>query len=102
MTLNEIRNKVYNFFDTELKPIILQYGASDETMIKCNEKIATIQLTLNWIVRIYGDTVRVSAHSPGIGYQFFMIATPDGSEEYDFGIIYHGSRKEHNENSSDD
>ena len=91
---------MYQFFDTELRPIILEHGASDETMYKCNAKIDTFTPKLNWIVRIYGDTVRVSAHSPGMGYQFFMIATSDLHEEYDFGIIYHGSRKEINENSS--
>ena len=78
----------------------MENGASEETVDQCYEICARFPKNLNWIVRQYDETIRVSAHSTGFGYQFFMIATPEGCEEYDFGVYYHGSRKKQYENCS--
>lgn len=95
MGLAKVRSEVYGFFDTTIKPIIMERGASEETVEECYDIIdKKFSKSYRWIVRQYDNTIRVSAHCSGLGYLFFMIATPDGVDEYDFGTVYHGSRKE--------
>ena len=92
MALQKLRKKIYDFFDENIKPIILADGENVES--ECLEACKKYEGSIKWVVSKYGDTIRVSGHSIGFGYLFFMIATPEDKDEYDFGAVYHGSRKE--------
>ena len=90
MRLEEHKQKVYSFFDEELKPII--QSAEKDKIDKCVEVAESKMKECKWVIRQYGNTIRASAWISGLNYLCFMIATPEGEEEYDFGYQYHGSR----------
>ena len=98
LSLEELRASVYAYFDTTLKPLIM--AEEDDIVKKCSELANNqkFKIKLKWIVKKYENTVRISAFSLGYGYRFFMIATPEGKEEYDFTSDYefYGSRKADN------
>ena len=93
MSLNSVRKEVYKFFDEKLKPIIME--DAPDALDRC-EAVADKFSGMRWIVKRYEHTTRISAYSQGYGYLFFMIATPDGKPEYEFGsdVEYHGSRNQ--------
>ena len=92
MRLEDHKQKVYSFFEDELKPIIL--GDSVDKIDKCVEVAESKMKECKWVIRQYGNTVRASAWISGLNYLCFMIATPEGDEEYDFGTTYYGARDE--------
>lgn len=91
LNLEEVRTQVYEYFDEKIKPLIMD--EVEDVVERCQEVADECPGSMKWVIKQYGDTVRASAHSKSYGYLFFMIATPEDKDEYDFGdgIIFHGS-----------
>lgn len=94
MKLESMRSKIYGFFDEKIKPLILEDFNKDDIIDSCYAVANSYPdgLNVKWVVKKYGKTIRVSAKCSGFGYMFFMIATPNHYDEYDFGVKYYGSR----------
>lgn len=97
MRLEDYKKKVYNFFDSDLKPLIM--NKEDDVVEKCRSVAEKKMPNYRWEVRQYENTVRVSAWISGLNYLCFMVATPDGEEEYDFGTSYYGAKDENSSNN---
>lgn len=78
--VNANRKEVYDYFKTNLAPLIRKGASVDEVQKNANQ----IGLKYVSVVKEYEDSIRVSMNLKSNGIIYFMAETKEGGKDYNF------------------
>lgn len=89
-TIDEQRTELYNFFDTDIYNWVFNSEniSENDCEIIQSKFIKKFGKKYNFIVRLYNQTIRISAYRNNIAY--FMVVTPKNKEKTIFDIPAYG------------
>ena len=81
--IDKIRQEIWDYFRSDLAPMIRK-GANVETIENKIQNAFTTKYS--YVVKAYGDTIRLSVNLKSNGIIYFVAETLEGKEDYKFDI----------------
>lgn len=83
--LEEMRNEIYSFFDSDIAPIIKTQQHTEAFLKAILQKFnGKFGVKYGYIAKKYNDTIRISVNYKPLGIVFFLAQSSEGKEHYKF------------------